>query len=298
MWQFGGDKEKEVLYMDETPLIGPLFEIEECIGVGISGMDSHFHNDKYEIYYLVKGEIDYFISEKNYNVYEGDIVIIPPNTLHKTIPKNDQIRKRILLFINDSYLKGFDSRDVSLWREVSILHSNKDDRIGVIFQELLEEYKNKRNTALLKALTCELVILLQREKEKKDKAIKDSAPSKLISEIIAYINSNYHNKVTLEETAKLFFTNPSYLSRIFKDCTGISFSDFLTNFRIKKALELLLETEQNITQIAFDVGFNSTNHFCKVFKTVMKTSPLQYKKQQQKSLYTKNSKKIKKSIHI
>lgn len=273
-----------------TKSVNPLFEIEECVGLSLKNINDHFHSDKYEIYYLVKGSINYFISEKTYNVEEGDIVIIPPNTLHKTMPKNDQIRKRILVFLNNDFLKDFDSRDVSLWNEVSILHSEKDSRIEAIFNELLEEYKNKQNKALLKALTCELLILLQREKERKDKAIDDSVPSKLISEIIAYINSNHHKKVTLEETAKLFFTNPSYLSRTFKNCTGISFSDYLINFRIKKALELLLETDKNITQIAFDVGFNSTNHFCKVFKTVMEISPLQYKKQHQKSIVSKDSK--------
>lgn len=273
-----------------TPLKNPIFEIEECVGLNIKN-EEHFH-DKYEIYYLVKGNVGYFISEKTYNITEGDIVIIPPNTLHKTVPKNDQIRKRILLFLNDSFLKEFDSRDVSLWKDVSIIHSDKYDRIGVIFNELLNEYKNKQNTAFLKALTCELVVLLQREKERKDKSLEGGVSSKLISEIISYINNNHHKKVTLEDTAKLFFINASYLSRTFKERTGISFCDYLTNFRIKKALELLLGTDKNITQIAFDVGFNSTNHFCKVFKSIMKISPLQYKKHHQKSAVTKNSKKI------
>lgn len=108
--------------------------------------------------------------------------------------------------------------------------------------------------------------------------MENSVTSQLISEVITYINSHYNFKITLDQTAKLFFTNASYLSRTFKECTGLSFSDYLTNFRIKKALEFLLETDNNITQIAFDVGFSSTNHFCKVFKTVMNTSPLQYKK--------------------
>ena len=272
-----------------------IFSIDECIGPSLHNLAEQFHDNIYEIYYLTKGTVGYFINGKSYNIAEGDIVIIPPNTLHKTVPKNDQIRNRILLYLRENFLDEFDSQDVSLWKEVSIIHSDKDDRIGAIFHELLEEYKDKQNKALLKALTCELVILLQREKDKKNKSIEDSVTSQLISDVISYINSHYNFKITLEETAKLFFTNPSYLSRTFKDCTGISFSDYLINFRIKKSLEFLLETDKNITQIAFDVGFNSTNHFCKVFKTVMKTSPLQYKKQHTKNIAVKDSKKIKKN---
>ncbi len=279
----------------ETPRIDKnIFEVDECIGPSLNNLQSHFHNDIYEIYYLVKGNVGYFVGEKTYNVVEGDVIIIPPYTLHKTVPKNDQIRTRVIVNLNESFLKEFDKHDVSLQNEISIIHSEKDDRIRAIFSELLEEYKGKQNIALLKALTCELIILLQREKNKKSKSVEGSVTSQLISEVIIYINSYYNIKITLEKTAKLFFTNASYLSRTFKDCTGISFSDYLINFRIKKALEFLLETDKNITQIAFDVGFNSTNHFCKVFKTVMKVSPLQYKIQHQKNMALKDSKKIQK----
>lgn len=255
-----------------------IFEVDECIGPSLSGLPNHFHSDIYEIYYLVKGNVGYFVSEKTYNVVEGDVIVIPPNTLHKTVPKNDQVRTRIIINLNKSFLKEFDSHDISLQNDVSIIHSDKDNRIGAIFRELLEEYKGKQNKTLLKALTCELVILLQREKNKKSKSIEGSATSQLISDVVIYINSYYNSKITLEKTAKMFFTNASYLSRTFKESTGISFSDYLVNFRIKKSLEMMEETDKNITQIAYDTGFGSTNHFCKAFKSVMGESPLQYRK--------------------
>lgn len=143
------------------------FSIDECIGPSLHNLAEQFHYNIYEIYYLTKGNVGYFINGKSYNITEGDIVIIPPNTLHKTVPKNDQIRNRILLYLRENSLDEFDSQDVSLWKEVSIFHSEKGDRTEAIFYELLEEYRNKQNKALLKALTCELVILLQREKDKK-----------------------------------------------------------------------------------------------------------------------------------
>ncbi len=43
-------------------IINPLFEIEECVGVSLKSMDEQFHDDKYEIYYLVKGNVGYFIN--------------------------------------------------------------------------------------------------------------------------------------------------------------------------------------------------------------------------------------------
>jgi len=258
-----------------------IFEVDECVGPSLKGVPNHFQ-ERYEIYYLVKGNVGYFVGEKTYNIVAGDVIVIPPYTMHKTFPKNDQVRSRIILHLDKSFLKEFDTRDISLNNDVSIIHSGKDDRIGTIFHELLEEYKGKQNVALLKALTAELIILMQREKDKKSKSVENGVTSQLISDVIIYINSYFDAKITLEKTAKLFFTNTSYLSRTFKECTGVSFSDYLVNFRIKKSLEMMEETDKNITQIAYDVGFGSTNHFCKVFKALMGESPLQYKKNQLK----------------
>lgn len=55
---------------------------------------------------------------------------------------------------------------------------------------------------------------------------------------------------------------------------------------------MIVNIDKNITQIAFDAGFSSTNHFCKAFKTVMNMSPLQYKKNLFKTSNYKNFKKI------
>ena len=179
---------------------------------------------------------------------------------------------------NRSFLKKFDEKDLLLWDNVSIVHTDKIERISIIFNELLAEYKTEQNATLLKSLVCELVILLRRKKEIKEKTIENSISSKRIYEVISFLNSDYYTKITLEDTARQFFVNPSYLSRTFKECTGLPFSDYLLKYRIKKSLEMMLDTDKNITQIALDAGFASTNHFCKVFKSVMKISPLQYRK--------------------
>ncbi|MBQ3181279.1 MAG: AraC family transcriptional regulator [Clostridia bacterium] len=149
---------------------------------------------------------------------------------------------------NRSFLKEFDEKDLLLWDNVSIVHADKIERISIIFNELLAEYKTEQNATLLKSLVCELVILLRRKKEIKEKTIENSISSKRISKVISFLNSDYYTKITLE---------------------------------------IMLDTDKNITQITLDVGFGSTNHFCKVFKSVMKMSPLQYKKAFKKMIIKK-----------
>lgn len=252
------------------------FVIEEHMGKSAL-ISQHFHSI-YEIYYLLEGEIEYFIYDKIYTIKAGDIVIIPPNTLHKTVNSNSAKRKRLLIYLDRSYLSEYSDDELLLWDSVSIVRTDSLERTNRIFDELLAEYQNGKDVVLMKALLCELIILLKRKTERKNYIIESTASSRRISEVITYLNESFNTKITLESVANHFYMNPSYLSRSFKKHTGISFSDYLLKYRIKKALAEMMDSTTNITQIAFDVGFNSTNHFCKAFKKVMKISPLQYKK--------------------
>lgn len=253
------------------------FLVEE--NVGYSPMtNQHFH-EQMEIYYLKKGEIAYFVDEAIYTVKEGDVIVLPPAVIHKTVDTRQLPRHRILINLPFGLLEELEEEGVPLWDSVSIFHTTNKERINRIFTELLEEYEGQRNPVLLKALMWELIVLLQRKTEIKSSVTQDSAHSKQVSEIIAYINQEYASDLTLQLLAERFFMNPSYLSRLFKKCTGLSFSDYLRKYRIKKALELMAGGRKNITEIAMDVGFHSTNHFCKTFRELIHESPLQYRKQ-------------------
>ncbi len=256
------------------------FAVDEHIGHGCM-TSQHFHK-VYEIYYLTSGEVQYFIEDTIYTLKEGDIVIIPPNTLHKTLNDRNSTRRRLLVYLDADYLKSFGDFDFGFLKKVSVFHDGNTYQIQYIFNALLTEYRGENSELLTKALLCELFVLLDRKKEITAKTTKDSSSSKRLFEVIAYINKNFGNEITLSDISKHFFIHPTYLSRIFKDDTGLSFSDYLRKFRIKKSVELLLNTDKNTTEIAFDVGFNSTNHFCKTFKSIMGLSPLQYRKQHRK----------------
>ena len=69
------------------------FSVEKHSGNILKNSD-HFHN-LYEFYYLTEGNATYLINDKIYNMVKGDIVVIPPNTLHKTTFLDDRKRKRI-----------------------------------------------------------------------------------------------------------------------------------------------------------------------------------------------------------
>jgi two-component system response regulator YesN len=101
----------------------------------------------------------------------------------------------------------------------------------------------------------------------------------LTEEIKKYVNENYSSKITLQKIADHFHYNYNYLGRLFKKNEGVTFSAYLNNLRIKKAHELLIETDYNIEEIAYKTGYNDSQYFIKVFKSKMGTTPLKYRTQ-------------------
>ncbi len=93
-----------------------------------------------------------------------------------------------------------------------------------------------------------------------------------------YIAQFYANPITLEEIARHVNYNPAYFSAAFKKHTGQNFSDYLTEFRIDKAKELLRTTQLSVIEISRQVGYNDNKYFRKLFKKVTGIKPSDYKK--------------------
>ena len=101
--------------------------------------------------------------------------------------------------------------------------------------------------------------------------------SSVLSSALQYIQSNFHEKITLEHMSQLCFLSPSYFSRLFKQETGVSFTTFLTQIRIEKSKNLLSYTNDKLSNIALSVGFEDQSYFTKVFKKHVGVSPYKYR---------------------
>lgn len=92
----------------------------------------------------------------------------------------------------------------------------------------------------------------------------------------AYIQENYAHSISLEEVADLCELSSNYLSNLFKETTGETFIDYVTNVRLKEASQLLEETDLSLKEISFMVGYKDPNYFSRVFKKYFQLSPKQY----------------------
>ena len=94
--------------------------------------------------------------------------------------------------------------------------------------------------------------------------------------IIKYLNENYEKDISLTKLAEIFHLNASYISKLIKSETGLTYSQYLTELRIGKAKELLKTTNLSLTEISEAVGFNDYFYFIKKFKKVVGVTPGHY----------------------
>ena len=122
-----------------------------------------------------------------------------------------------------------------------------------------------------------LAILIEKSLDKisEDKRLKDTKPIRMAKQ---YIQEHYSRQITLEEVSSFAGFSPSYFSTLFKKESGINFQEYLSEVRMKKAKDLLKETNLTIAGICEQVGYSDLKHFTKNFKRIAGIKPNEYRK--------------------
>jgi two-component system response regulator YesN len=105
-----------------------------------------------------------------------------------------------------------------------------------------------------------------------------------IKTIMEYINNNLHLDLNLDALAELVYLNRQYLSRLFKQITGYTITQYITDCRLEKAKYYLSHYSQDtVTEISLKCGFVDSNYFARVFKKHVGITPTQFQQQAQSS---------------
>jgi AraC-like DNA-binding protein/ligand-binding sensor protein len=106
-----------------------------------------------------------------------------------------------------------------------------------------------------------------------------NAEPPVITRAKEFINEHQTEELSLGQVAKAVNTSTFYFCKMFKRITGINFTDYLSRVRVEKAKNLLLNPNLRVSEIAFEVGFQSLTHFNRVFKRILGQSPTEYRGQ-------------------
>ena len=255
-----------------------------------------------QIVYIYKGSLKHVISKHSFDVNKGDIFVIPPFVPHYFINAyNDDYEiiefEFIPEFINEKFSSSFTGKsfvDFAYLEPFLVAEQEMRPRLNLsgslqyeterILDEISEEYR-KRDVDfeyVIKALTMKLLILVGRAFKK---CITGSESEQLydrhrnaLQSAIDFVDRHYSRGITLEQAAKIAMLSPSYFRYLFKQMTGKSFTKYLNNLKISRAIDLLItHADRQIIDICFESGFRNVNSFNRVFKETTGVSPREYR---------------------
>ena len=111
--------------------------------------------------------------------------------------------------------------------------------------------------------------------DQKDLSAHKNAPT--LQKAIDYVKENFHKEIRLETLAALCEISPSYFSKLFKKVYRCNLSSFVNSLRIEKAKALIIKTNKNIVDVAYEVGFEDCGYFIKIFKSFLGVTPNKYR---------------------
>ncbi|WP_458787611.1 helix-turn-helix domain-containing protein [Vallitalea sediminicola] len=248
---------------------------------------THFH-PFYEVYYLKEGSANYLIEGELLSVKAGDVLLIKPYLLHKTLYPNNSNNIRYLISFNKTYFNYLPEDDISWFLQVFgqsypiiRLDTETKRKWNQNLQIIRMEAKEKRNgyNFRIHSIMQELFLTIKKNGNSKPTINKDlTTTEQKILEVIGYIHSHYEEKLSLQLLGERFYISSYYLSHRFKYMTSYTLIEYIQLIRIKKAQELLETTKLRTIDICENCGFGSISQFNRVFKKVCGISPGKYRR--------------------
>ena len=251
--------------------------------------DFHLH-DRFEIYFFISGNVNYFIEKKVYSLHYGDLLLMNSHEIHKPSFSPGEQYERIVIHFDSEILQSLSSPSFNLLncftnrpsgeQNLISLSKRQSEEILKLFgkiEALGTEISNGSDVLKL-ASFLELLVFINRvfSSTLPIDYESPSVPEKLIP-ILDYIDLNLENDLSLEFLERNFYINRFHLTRLFKKVTNSGLHEYIQYKRISKAKKLLAEG-YNVTEACTKSGFNDYSNFLRMFKRTVGISPGQYRK--------------------
>ncbi|PAD66744.1 AraC family transcriptional regulator [Bacillus sp. 7586-K] len=273
---------------EHRTVVLPIACYETTINQNINGyIPLHWH-DEFQFVLVVKGEAIFQINEENVSIQEGEGLFINSGYLHMAKEKNNSGCVYICLNVSPSFVLSqelytiyvnpyIQATNISYIRLVS-----KEFWARNILESILQinQLINQKPRYYEMDISVHLTLIwknliengIQLEYEQVE-VVKNQRMKQMLN----WIHQHYAEKVLLDDIARAGQISRSECCRYFKRILKKTPMKYVTDYRIQKSLILLQQFEANVTDVAYQVGFNSTSYFIDKFRKTINMTPLAYK---------------------
>lgn len=249
----------------------------------------HQH-DAWEVYYVVHGFGNRMAGDTLQPFVAGDVALIPPSMFHRWEYAPDSADTAgCVRYLMVAFSHSLVERCMEVFPEL------RNRLAGVTFptdalkfgqessrtiRKILSEMNGMDELGRLSAMFRLLpVIFTSSDRTFAGKSMRIERDVRRMQQICTYVMAHYVHAITLDDIAAEVGMNRSAFCSYFKRCKGMTFSQFVTQYRLNTACDLLEHSSKRVSEICYMVGFNDLPHFVRVFTNTMGMSPTKYRKQ-------------------
>ena len=261
-------------------LVGP--DLYRVCPIDYADFPVHSHYE-IELIYCMRGTIDVITGSDVYRLANGEAILIDSMVPH-TYKDRSENNLSLLVELGPGFLRDH-------FRHVTKNPFNvklyKKDEIRPEMIECLNELYERRtkytelSTMLIMSNLYKLYSMIVSDISKKTYTATEAPASvkqtKKIDGALELVHQRYSEPITLEDAAAACGYGKSSFCKMFKQAVGVSFHQYLNDYRIENAKYLLSDTNMSIENVADTTGFRDTKIFCRVFKQATGTSPGKYR---------------------
>lgn len=252
----------------------------------------HFHNE-YEILYVIEGTGTSFVADNVEQFESGDLAMLGSNLPHfwrsdekYHMPESqEKINYIVIQFPGDLIRESFfEYPEFHVIQEL-FQRSSRGIRflpsfaakVGKVVLKIVQSSGFDRVILLLKLLhelakTNQYRLLAGELYQQQNHDFTDDR----LTKVLHFLTTQYQQKIELEKVAEIAHLHPSAFCRYFKEKTGKSLSEYVTDLRISYACKLIIEGKLSVSQVCFESGFNNLSNFNRTFKRQTNMTPTKY----------------------
>lgn len=246
----------------------------------------HWHQE-YELLMILNGNVTLKRENKQVDLGPSDVVLVNSNELHSLSASDNNIVVAIQFqenLISDIYPEfngvtfNCDSTAPGRWKA-----SQLDEiryhiaQIARAFTTQCKWFKLTMEKEAFEIIKLLLEVGIDKVDNDSQQFTIKARDLERLTRIIAQVEQNYASKIQLKDIAEHEYVSQFHLSRFFKEKMGISFMEYLFNYRLHKASVLLCESDRMIGEIAYNCGFNDLKVFYKKFKNKYHCTPTEFR---------------------
>jgi len=231
----------------------------------------------YELFVVTKGVLYLEYNNRQYNIKEGEMLLLPPVPEPNNRRRGYQSSDCAFYWMHFDHDNNTDNSDIIILPEYGrLLHPEK---ATILMKQLQDAVRNGAASHTLNYMTSAILCVVSDDMQQcmQDETTQTEATKQVHEDIIDYVRHNIHTKITVHQIAEHFGYNEKYISQMFCKSYGITLKKFILESKAEVASFFLTDTNLTIEEIATKLGYSDSHNFTRSYKNITGFSPTGYR---------------------